>query len=57
VAPCGWTDLGTPARVAQALAKQPCPAGATGLISEATQGLDLAAQHWRKEFSRNPLPG
>jgi mannose-1-phosphate guanylyltransferase len=52
---CGWTDLGTPQRVAQALQRLPRPVGATGLISGAALGLDLAAQHWR--FARNRIAG
>jgi len=52
---CGWTDLGTPQRVAQTLRRLPSPAGAMGLISDAALGLDLAAQHWRLEFARGSL--
>ena len=57
VPPCGWTDLGTPQRVAQALHRLPRSVGATGLISNAALGLDLAAQHWRLEFTRNQVAG
>jgi mannose-1-phosphate guanylyltransferase len=55
VPPCGWTDLGTPARVAQTLRRLPRPIGATSLMSDAALGLDLAAQHWRLEFTRNRM--
>jgi len=50
---CGWTDLGTPQRVARTLQRLPRCLGATSLISDAAQGLDLAAQHWQLEFARN----
>jgi mannose-1-phosphate guanylyltransferase len=52
VPPCGWTDLGSPQRVAQTLQGLPHSVGATGLISHAALGLDLAAQHWQLEFAR-----
>ena len=57
VPPCGWTDLGTPQRVAQALQRLPRSVGATGLISNAALGLDLSAQHWHLEFTRNQVAG
>jgi mannose-1-phosphate guanylyltransferase len=56
VPPCGWTDLGTPQRVAQTLRRLPKPLGATSLISHAELGLDLAAQQWRQEFAASVTP-
>ncbi|MGA2187350.1 MAG: sugar phosphate nucleotidyltransferase [Steroidobacteraceae bacterium] len=50
--PCGWTDLGTPQRVARTVQRLPGPFDATGPISDAALGLDLAFQHWRFEDSR-----
>ncbi|MDB6083761.1 MAG: mannose-phosphate guanylyltransferase [Gammaproteobacteria bacterium] len=47
---CGWTDLGTPERVARALHRLPHSTAATGRISDAALGLDLAAQQWRLQF-------
>jgi mannose-1-phosphate guanylyltransferase len=47
IPPCGWTDLGTPERVARALQRLPHATRATGLVSDAALGLDLAAQQWR----------
>lgn len=44
VAPCGWSDLGTPRRVAEALSRYPLPFDAP--IETAELGfLNLAAQH------------
>jgi len=47
ISQCGWTDLGTPSRVARAVQGPPCPSDITSLISDAALGLDLAAQQWR----------
>jgi mannose-1-phosphate guanylyltransferase len=43
---CGWSDLGTPRRVAEALARSPCPDIAKRLHSDFV-GVSLAAQHER----------
>jgi len=53
VPPCGWTDLGTPKRVAEALSRCPRPNGA----SRARAGvgyLSLAEQHRRALLAREP---
>jgi mannose-1-phosphate guanylyltransferase len=45
---CGWSDLGTPARVAQALRRSPEPASAAEEpLFAPGGGLDLSAQHAR----------
>jgi mannose-1-phosphate guanylyltransferase len=53
---CGWTDLGTPQRVAQTLMRLPRTSDPAGRISAAALGLDLAAQHWRLTLSGNRAP-
>jgi hypothetical protein len=57
LAPCGWSDLGTPQRVAQTLARLPRSTRPTALISDAALGLDLATQHWQVEFARQAAAG
>jgi len=52
LAPCGWSDLGTPQGVAQTLARLPRSTRPTALISDAALGLDLATQHWQVEYAR-----
>lgn len=48
VPPCGWSDLGTPARVAQALRRLPAPVAAPrDRLFPANGYLNLAAQHAR----------
>jgi mannose-1-phosphate guanylyltransferase len=51
IPPCGWTDLGTPERVARTLQRLPHSTAATGLVSDAALGLDLAAQQWRLQLA------
>jgi hypothetical protein len=46
---CGWTDLGTPQRVAQTLQRLPRAANAPHAESDAY--INLAAQHSRLQFS------
>lgn len=46
VARCGWSDLGTPKRVAEALGRVPRPS-ATAQLHEAFGSLSLATQHER----------
>jgi len=50
VPPCGWSDLGTPKRVAEVLYKAPRPA-ALGPLQGALGYLSLATQHERLPFS------
>jgi mannose-1-phosphate guanylyltransferase len=54
---CGWTDVGTPQRVARAVQGLPSPADATGPMSDAALGLDLASQHWRLGYSLSSATG
>lgn len=49
VPPCGWSDLGTPKRVAEVLYKAPRPS-AFGRLQGALGHLSLAAQHERLPF-------
>ena len=53
---CGWTDLGTPQRVAQTLMGLPRSPDPADRLSEAALGLDLAAQHWRSRISGHSSP-
>ncbi|MGH8178665.1 MAG: hypothetical protein ACREV5_20600 [Steroidobacter sp.] len=53
VPPCGWSDLGTPHRVAQALERGSWAYPPGSLTARHTVGfLDLAAQHARVAVSR-----
>lgn len=46
VPPCGWSDLGTPRRVADAITYTPAPAGTSATVVPLVRGfLDLVAQH------------
>lgn len=45
VPPCGWTDLGTPERVAECLARR-APGGAGGKSTQAPVVLAQAFEHW-----------
>jgi len=47
VSPCGWSDLGTPRRVAEVLRKERPAAPTASAAGYSTGFLDLAAQHLR----------
>lgn len=52
VPPCGWSDLGTPARVAQALQRMPAPPAAAGdPLFPLSSHLNLAAKHTQLQAS------
>jgi mannose-1-phosphate guanylyltransferase len=54
---CGWTDLGTPQRVARAVQGLPSPVDTTDPMADAALGLDLASQHWRLGYSLSSTTG
>ncbi len=50
---CGWTDLGTPQRVAATLQAMPTPPNLGDDWEGPGTGLSLAAQHWRLSVARS----
>jgi mannose-1-phosphate guanylyltransferase len=53
VAPCGWSDLGTPRRVADAIKRSPpMPSARTTAMPHVRGILDLAAQHMQAPISQ-----
>jgi hypothetical protein len=48
---CGWTDVGTPQRVAQALLRLPAGVRTPKRISANSLRVNLASQHERREMT------